>query len=51
MLSFGDNGKENGHCYIVYCSYIGILEKNMSTTIQGIGFKVYLESGLWVYGF
>ena len=30
-----DNGKENGNYYILYWSYIiGILEKNMETTIE-----------------
>ena len=36
-----DNGKENGNCYIIAGSilgYIGITEKKMETTFQGLGF-------------
>ena len=32
---YGDNGKENGNCYIVYWGYIGIMEKNMETESSG----------------
>ena len=40
-----DNGKENGNYYIVYDrlyigffgGYIGIVEKKMETTVQGLG--------------
>ena len=30
---YGDNGKENGHYYIMYWGYMGIMEKQLETTI------------------
>ena len=30
---YRDNGKEHGNYYVVYCGYIGIMEKNMEPTM------------------
>ena len=30
---YGDNGKENGNYYKVYCGFMGILEKKLETTM------------------
>ena len=43
---YRDNGKENGNCYYIlfgfYRGYIGIMGKNMETTITDyIGFEVW----------
>ena len=31
---YWDHGKENGHYYMVYWGYIGIMEKKMETTMR-----------------
>ena len=42
-IGYRDDGKEHGNYYTVYLGYIGIMEKNLETTIVYGGYTGIME--------